>query len=206
MSGSFIIRYRLGEGDWQEVPFTGAELIVGRDDETDLPLKHREVSRRHARLRRVGDEFQLTDLDSSNGTQIDGVKLLADYPSTIRPGQVITIGAFTLVLVATEDETYIPSEPGGYQLRYRRSGGAWQDFPLPNGEYIFGRGSDCDLRLDDDEASRQHVRLTALAGEFILVDLGSTNGTQVDGTPLEPRRNYPLHPDQIITIGSHIKL
>jgi serine protease Do len=58
---------------------------------------------------------------------------------------------------------------------------------------LVGRGDDCDLVLADDKASRHHARLTATAeGTVTVEDLGSTNGTFVDGsritgpTPLEP--------------------
>jgi hypothetical protein len=44
-----------------------------------------------------------------------------------------------------------------------------------------GRGSDCDVVLADAHASRKHVRLEVRGGVFVLTDLGSTNGTLVNG-------------------------
>jgi Protein of unknown function (DUF3662)/FHA domain len=44
-----------------------------------------------------------------------------------------------------------------------------------------GRGSDCDVVLADAHASRHHARLEVRGGVFVLTDLGSTNGTRVNG-------------------------
>jgi FHA domain-containing protein len=44
-----------------------------------------------------------------------------------------------------------------------------------------GRGSDCEIVLADAHASRHHVRLEVRGGVIVLTDLGSTNGTRVNG-------------------------
>jgi hypothetical protein len=44
-----------------------------------------------------------------------------------------------------------------------------------------GRGSECDVALADAHASRRHARLEVRGGVFVLTDLGSTNGTRVNG-------------------------
>lgn len=50
------------------------------------------------------------------------------------------------------------------------------------GEYLFGRGQECHVRPDSEWVSRQHC-LLAISGDVItLKDLGSTNGTLVNGS------------------------
>lgn len=46
---------------------------------------------------------------------------------------------------------------------------------------LIGRGSDCDVVLADAHASRHHARLEVRGGVYVLIDLGSTNGTRVNG-------------------------
>ena len=46
---------------------------------------------------------------------------------------------------------------------------------------LIGRGSDCEVVLADAHASRHHARLEVRGGVFVLTDLGSTNGTRVNG-------------------------
>lgn len=46
---------------------------------------------------------------------------------------------------------------------------------------VIGRGTDCDLVIKDAKASRRHCQLTRSEGGFRLEDLGSKNGTYVNG-------------------------
>ena len=55
-----------------------------------------------------------------------------------------------------------------------------QEFPV-KGELTVGRSKDSDIHLDDISISRQHARVTAIAGSVIVEDLNSTNGTSVNG-------------------------
>jgi hypothetical protein len=52
-------------------------------------------------------------------------------------------------------------------------------------EYLVGRGSECDLRLDDERISRRHARLAPIESGWQVADLGSKNGTRVDGRLVE---------------------
>ena len=56
--------------------------------------------------------------------------------------------------------------------------------PLP---VTIGRESDSDVQLNDDRVSRAHAKLQDHAGRVILTDLGSTNGTRVNGHPIQMR-------------------
>ncbi|MBA3463434.1 MAG: sigma 54-interacting transcriptional regulator [Deltaproteobacteria bacterium] len=49
-----------------------ADLVLGRDADVDLPIEHDSVSRRHARIRRRGDQITVEDLGSRNGTLVNG--------------------------------------------------------------------------------------------------------------------------------------
>jgi Protein of unknown function (DUF3662)/Inner membrane component of T3SS, cytoplasmic domain len=53
--------------------------------------------------------------------------------------------------------------------------------PASGAPINIGRGSDCELVLRDSRVSRRHARLTARDGVLVLTDLGSTNGTRVNG-------------------------
>ena len=61
-----------------------------------------------------------------------------------------------------------------------------------------GRGSDCEVRIEDPHASRQHCRIERLGSEAFVVDLDSANGTWVSG---EKIRRRPLGQGDVIRIG-----
>ncbi len=53
--------------------------------------------------------------------------------------------------------------------------------PASGAPIRIGRSPDCELVLRDSRVSRRHARLTARNGVLVLTDLGSTNGTRVNG-------------------------
>jgi hypothetical protein len=63
---------------------------------------------------------------------------------------------------------------------------------------LLGRGTDCDLRLVDPGVSRHHSELRVEDGQVVLVDLGSTNGTFVNGQPV---RRVLLTDGTTVTLG-----
>ena len=82
-------------------------------------------------------------------------------------------------------------EPGG-------DGSTQRTYELTAPLTILGRGTDCDLRLVDAGVSRHHAELRVEDGEIVLVDLGSTNGTFVDGQPI---RRITLSDGTRVTLG-----
>ena len=76
-----------------------------------------------------------------------------------------------------------------------RSGAAYD---LSDGAML-GRGDGADIRLEDAFASSRHARLVPEGDVIVLEDLGSTNGTYLNGEPL--RGPQPLHVGDRIRIG-----
>ncbi len=62
-----------------------------------------------------------------------------------------------------------------------------------------GRADYCDMMIPDDSVSSQHAKLTRREGVWVLADLGSTNGTMVDGEKIEG--DIPLAPGAFVRFG-----
>jgi hypothetical protein len=73
---------------------------------------------------------------------------------------------------------------------------------LPDGEHDIGRLPDCWLTIDDDLASRQHARFHVAGPTAVLVDLGSRNGTFVNGKRIVGR--CTLHDGDKVRVGREI--
>jgi pSer/pThr/pTyr-binding forkhead associated (FHA) protein len=67
---------------------------------------------------------------------------------------------------------------------------------FPNGEFIFGRGPECDLRPNSDLVSRQHCLLQITDQTALIRDLASRNGTLINGE-LVPGERLLAHGDTI---------
>jgi hypothetical protein len=77
-------------------------------------------------------------------------------------------------------------------------GSRQRTFELTTPVTMLGRGTDCDLRLVDPGVSRHHAELRMEDGQVVLVDLGSTNGTFVNGQPV---RRVVLTDGTRVTLG-----
>jgi SH3-like domain-containing protein len=91
------------------VPRTG--LLIGRATTTNLHLDDHRVSRHHARLTWQGDQLFIEDLQTVNGTLLNGQPL--NQPATLRANDVIGLGPFTLRV----EQSLVPIPPPPQELR-----------------------------------------------------------------------------------------
>ena len=75
---------------------------------------------------------------------------------------------------------------------------AGKRYPITKSRTIIGRGSDADVVVDDTGISRKHVEILWDGSRAEVNDLGSTNGSQLNGAPV---KRAPLPPDSVISIG-----
>jgi hypothetical protein len=75
------------------VPIRDTALVIGRSKDCDVPLADGNVSRRHAEIGRSADGFVLRDLDSTNGTTVNGRRVKS---APVGEGDEITLGTSTL--------------------------------------------------------------------------------------------------------------
>ena len=85
----------------QEIPVRGDEVLIGRTSVSanvhpDVDLgRDPGVSRRHALLKRKGDEWVVVDQGSTNGTRVGGEVIAAGEERSVAPGTAVNVGAWT---------------------------------------------------------------------------------------------------------------
>ena len=91
---------------------------------------------------------------------------------------------------------------GQYALLFISGKYKTAEFPLPGeGELLVGRSADLDLVLSEEMVSRKHAKMTIQGSSFTLTDLGSTNGTYVNG---EKIRRHELSVGDRVLLGTSI--
>ncbi len=176
-----------------------ADLLIGRlapEGEGRLGGDP-EISRRHARVSRGSDQqLQIEDLGSSNGTFVNNEQI--DSPRTLKVGDVISVGKTVLQVIAgsaaarepsppperaaAADEPPGPGDEAGDALVVISAGGAQGRRLIVRDGIVIGRGVSGDGRVSDDsDLSRRHARVYRDGGQLIVEDLGSANGTFVNG-------------------------
>jgi hypothetical protein len=87
--------------------------------------------------------------------------------------------------------------PGGRNIRLVSGDG--RTYPLQIGSTVIGRGDQANLRLPDVGISRRHARLDFDGSQVVLTDLGSTNGTMVNGQRVSA---VALNPGDMVQLGT----
>ena len=111
------------EGRKTVVPFVRDEISIGREEGNTIRLTERNVSRRHACLRRSNGHIFIEDLGSYNGVRVNGNRVQGR--AEIREGDLIEIGDYNLAIqleaadraAGYEDQTLDSEPPTSPQAR-----------------------------------------------------------------------------------------
>jgi pSer/pThr/pTyr-binding forkhead associated (FHA) protein len=76
----------------------GDRFTIGRDATCDLAIADMTVSRQHAQLERTPDGWLLSDLESSNGTRVNGWRVRGQVP--VRVGDLVSFGSLEVIFTA----------------------------------------------------------------------------------------------------------
>jgi hypothetical protein len=98
-----------------------------------------------------------------------------------------------------DQQGYGPPSGTGPARSVRLIGSDGRGYPLSIGSTVIGRGDQANLRLPDVGISRRHARLDFDGAQVVLTDLGSTNGTMVNGQRVSA---VALNPGDMIQLGT----
>ncbi len=178
------------EGSFVEQASSVIRIGRGKGSAVWTP-EDRIVSDQHAKIVRLEDAFVLMDLESTNGTFLNGHRV---ERAALHDGDVIGLGSGGPELrlqVLTPDLAERLSQatvviPNFGELARRRAEAVFvREIPLDRDEISFGRGPDADVRLDSPIVSRAHARVRRQNGTLRVEDLASSNGTYLGGVRLE---------------------
>jgi pSer/pThr/pTyr-binding forkhead associated (FHA) protein len=200
------------EGEPQHWPAGEGSLVIGRAKDCAISIADARLSRRHSELRCQGRQVTVSDLGSVNGTFVNGKRIQEAHP--LKDGDRLRVGPFEFLFEALappqaevrERSTVVMEEPS--QLpRLEVSSGPQRGhvFDLTRERTVVGRvghGQQWDIMLQDRSVSRPHAEILRQGDGFLLKDLGSANGTLVNGVPLsEPHR---MNDGDAITFGEDV--
>ncbi len=162
-------------------PFLPPAMIVGRDPSCNLFIDNLAVSRRHARLVWERGHFLVEDLESANGTLVNGAPVLRE---AIAPRDRIEIGKFRINLVE------LPSAPSAPETVFMsRPPVVPQDCYLLGegvslkltGDVLLGRGDGVDVQVRGWFINPVHARISRGIGGVVEVSCFGAGKVKVNG-------------------------
>ncbi len=211
MSSNYTLRVAPPDGRVQSYALSQSGLSLGRAQDNDVVLSDPRISGHHARIQLSGSAVQIVDLGSRNGTCVNEQRLSPQVPRTLSPGQSIRLGDTTLQLQQAQgrESTVVSDTPppaarrdSGLVLQAHVAGRT-DEMPVTKAELTLGRGDDNDVILEGRQVSGHHARLSFEAGQLQVMDLGSLNGTRLNGQPLPPRQPTSLRIGDTIQIAKY---
>ncbi len=201
--GAVCITLTLPSGQQTSATFS-APFRIGRDADCEIHLPDELVSRQHAEVYHDGSRWWIRDLGSSNGTFIDGRRIEAETPLPVRARLQFDVEgpSVSMQLVdacgqgqAAEGASETPTVLSGTHKQIPREAesltATWRD---PEGQicserfaarFRIGRSESCEISVDHDVVSRQHVEVYFDGARWCAKDLGSSNGLYVSGSRVE---------------------
>jgi pSer/pThr/pTyr-binding forkhead associated (FHA) protein len=155
---------------WPNVSTTPSDaqvIHIGRDPENDIVLDYTMVSARHARILIKSGQAHIEDLGSTNGIAI-GQPNAKIKQAPLNPNDMVYFGSLAV--------------PASRLLQaIGKKASESRTVTFRGQPIVLGRDSSCDLLLDFPMISLRHARLWQDGNRIMIEDLGSTNGTFVNG-------------------------
>ena len=198
------LHVRTAHGEDRLLSLERDDISVGRDERNEIRIDSSVVSAFQARLVREGRTYRFIQVGSTNPTLLHGVPV-NDY--------LLQHGDCLVIAPGTQEEVQLIFELGATDLRaslevtraFKTDEAPEQvsaeRLKLPAGGAIsIGRSSDNDIILPSLSVSRTHARIEVANGRVFLSDLGSANGTYVNGARCAERA---LEAGDIVRIGPY---
>ncbi|MEM1416402.1 MAG: FHA domain-containing protein [Myxococcota bacterium] len=190
------------EGKTTVVPLVRDEISIGRQEGNTIRLTERNVSRRHALLRRTDEGYAVVDLESYNGIRVNGQRIAGD--ASLAAEDQVAIGDYVVTLKRDESArpppeptTETPSGPPA-RLVMLTPPAPGAEFALGRDGKRMGRAEDLDIWINHRSISREHAVVRVDGDQIRVVDLQSANGLRHNGVDVAEAL---LKPGDVLELG-----
>ena len=222
----------LGRLTWEEsgapheILITNKGLAIGRSSQNDLAVTDLAASRFHCKILPESNGLVLVDLESTNGTFLNGER--QSDSQTLKDGDRISIGqqvfrvqvapppaetdggvptARPIMDLPLEDTYVVPVEENVPELVITSGMGRGTTFSLSRRRMQIGRASrdrQWDIDLVDKSVSRPHAEIIHQGEDWLVKDLGSANGVLVNNQRIQDTQT--LNDGDVVELGETVMI
>jgi len=177
-------------------PQKGQPFVIGSDASCDVTIYDPQVAPRHCQLVETPGGYQVQDMGSPNGTAIDNASFRIQQ-ATANATSTLVLGSFVLPLQLL---ARLMEEGRGEGSVMQMAEAAVQGLNMDKPVITIGRAPGNDLTLPHPSVSGRHAEIRKQQdGRFLVRDLGSTNGTYVNGVRIS---QHVAGPGDRVTVGA----
>lgn len=167
--------------------------VVGNGTDSHIRLNNARISKNHIQIiyDRNGN-LLVQDLNSTNGTFLNGIKIID--VQKLKEKDRLQLAGVNDILIVIEKNSSNDSSVSQNNL---------QEILAKKDTILIGRDRNCDIVLPEVTVSSKHAEISKISNEvYLLTDLGSTNGTYINGEKIKGSVNISL--SDKIYIGRHL--
>lgn len=187
-----MLKIQFKNGGGAPVMLEAPGKTIGQGGANDIVIDEPGVNGFHADIKVEGQVATITDINTKTGTFVNGDAISG--PTNLRAGDVIKVGSVELDVLeegAGADKTLVLSgtallEVGSDSWSLVADTGPEKGQVIPIVERTeVGRALECDISVLEPSLSRKHAELEVDGNKLIIRDLGSVNGTYVNGEKVD---------------------
>jgi|GEM_PF-4329584 pSer/pThr/pTyr-binding forkhead associated (FHA) protein len=186
----------IGPSSEREVVVDRSPFTIGRSKSCDLVIEDDYISRNHAEITFRDGRFYISDSGSSNGTFLSGRRLAPKEVAPISDGDLIRIGPYHSFRFLTGAK-----RKGMGRILIEEGVRKGREFIISSQVVEIGRDPGNDIFLPEEFISRRHARIRRDGDLYLISDLGSRNGTYINGKRIEPGKDQSLSNMDRIYLG-----
>ncbi|UTA49372.1 FHA domain-containing protein [Simiduia sp. 21SJ11W-1] len=185
-----MLKLRFKNNKHNAVWLVEPKVTIGRDSKNDMVVDDASVAELHAEIHVNHEELTLRVLNPEQPVRVNEKSI--SKGARLKVNDVLTLGKVQLQVVDPKQEpkavpTLVRTETTGWSLKANHAALANKVFNIAP-KTVVGRASDCDIVLAAAHLSRRHAELTVKDGLLYVKDLGSANGTFLNGTQITEAR------------------
>ncbi|AFU97448.1 FHA domain-containing protein [Simiduia agarivorans] len=185
-----MLKLRFKNNKHNAVWLVEPKVTIGKAAKNDLVVDDADVAEFHAEILVDHEQLTLKVVDAASPVSVNGTQVTSEQPLSVN--DVLVVGRAQLQVVDPKQEpkaapTLVRAEATGWSLKANHPALSSKVFNL-GVNTVVGRANDCDIVLAAAHLSRRHAQLTVKDGLLYVKDLGSANGTFVNGSQVNEAR------------------
>ena len=174
------------------------QISVGRNASNNVVIQDSVISGTHALIEMKDQQLYIKDLGSTNGTFVDNKRIQQGIPVLISHSNVVLAGKISIKISSDLTSNNVRSSQAPSQ-DLQNLGARIIALLQGKGSIILGRSESADIFVDNTLISRNHAKITYEGGKYTIEDLGSMNGTFVNGRRISGKTS--ISPTDDIILG-----